>query len=112
MAKSSKKSSKKLSAKVNKIVKSDVFTSIAILSLALNVFLLVAVFVLTNPDTYNRNVFNGVRAQYCKNINGVIERAEELGDSDAALKEWKVTCVSKEFAPYYNEAVKKFNAAQ
>lgn len=111
MAKS-KKSSKKFSAKVNKAVKSDVFTSIAILSILLNVFLLVAVFVFTNPDTYNREVFSNVRARYCKNVDGVVERAEQLGDSDAALKEWKVTCVSDEFAPYYNEAVKKFNAAQ
>lgn len=112
MAKSSKKSSKRLSAKVKKAVKSDVFTSVAILSILLNVLLLVSVFVLTTNDTYDTKLYNSVRARYCKNVDGVIKRAEELGDSDKALQEWKVNCVSKEFAPYYQEAIKKFQATE
>jgi hypothetical protein len=110
MAKS-KKSSKSLSNKINKVVKSDVFTSIAIVSVLLNLLFLIGVFVLTNTNTYNTGLFNSVRSHYCKNIDGLVSRAEELGDSSEALKEWRVNCVSKEFAPFYQEAVKKFEAS-
>ncbi len=112
MAKSSKKSPKKLSNKVTSIVKSDVFTSIAIVSIVLNVLLLVGLFVLTTSNTYDTAVFTSVRSRYCKNIDGVVKRAEELGSSQAALQEWKVNCVAKEFAPYYQEAIQKFEASQ
>jgi len=111
MAKSNK-SSKRFSKKVQKIVKSDIFTSVAITSILLNILLLAVVFVLTATDTYDRNLYISVRDRYCKNIDAVVERSNELGDSDAAVREWKVTCVSDEFAPYYKEAVKKFNASQ
>ena len=108
----SKKSGKKLSSKVQSLVKSDLFTSIAIVSIALNIFLLVGLFTLTTTDSYDTAVFNSVRTRYCKNIDGVVKRAEQLGNSEQALQEWKVNCVAKEFAPYYQEALQKFEAHQ
>lgn len=112
MAKQAKKSGKSFSQKVNKIVKSDVFTSVAILSILLNVLLLAGVFVLTSNDTYDRELYENVKSKYCQNIDGLVQRSEELGSSKAALKEWKVTCVSNEFAPFYQEALKKFEAQE
>lgn len=110
MAKLVKKPGKKLSKKVKKIVNSDVFTSIAIVSLLLNVLFLVSLFVLTSTDTFNKDLYSGVKNKYCSNIQGIRERAEELGSEDKAVREWQVDCVSKEFKPYFDEAVKKFNA--
>jgi hypothetical protein len=111
MAKSSKKSGKRFTNKVHKVVKSDIFTSVAILSIVLNMFLLAGVFVLTSADTYDRSLYESVRVKYCKNVDGVVERSKELGSSADALKEWKVTCLSDEFAPFYKEALKKFEAS-
>lgn len=72
---------------------------------------MVGVLVLTNPSTYDREVYENVRTRYCKNIDGVIAEAEEAVDSQAVLAQWKVTCLSDEFLPYYKEALKKFEAS-
>lgn len=105
-----KKTNKRFTQKVHKVVKSDLFTSVAIASLLLNIFFVVGLVVLTNPDTYNREVYENVRARYCKNIDGLVDDAEETGNGAQVLAQWKITCVSKEFLPYYKEALKKFNA--
>lgn len=106
------KSSKKLSKKVQKLVKSDLFTSIAIASILFNILALVGLFVLTNTETYDRSVYESVRSKYCKNIDGVVKRAKELNNSKKALTEWKVTCLSEEFSPYYKEAIEKFETSK
>jgi hypothetical protein len=105
-----KKSNKRFSQKVHKIVKSDLFTSIAIASVILNILFLTGVFVLTSDNTFDRDLYTNVRGRYCRNIDGVVERAKELGSEEKALKEWQVVCVSKEFSPYYQEAIEKFEA--
>ncbi len=105
------KSSKKLSQKAKKIIKSDLFTSIAIVSLVLNVFLLAGLYVLTSADTFDREVYLNVKERYCKNPDAVIDRGKELGSNEKALQEWQVSCISKEFLPYYKEALQKFEAS-
>lgn len=110
MAKSKNTSGKRFSNKVHKIVKSDLFTSIAIASVMLNVLFFAGIFVLTSTDAFDRKVYTSVLNKYCRNIDGVVDRAEELGSEELALKEWKVTCVSDDFTPYYKEAVEKFEA--
>lgn len=104
------KSSKKISKKVRKMVQSDAFTSIAIVSILLNILFLVTIFVLSSTNSFGRGVYTTVRDRYCNNVEGVIERAEELGDESTAVREWQITCVSDEFKPYYTEALKKFKA--
>lgn len=105
------KSTKNMSKKVHKMVRSDAFTSVAIVSILLNILFLVTIFVLSSTDSFGRGVYNTVRDRYCNNIDGVVERAEALGDEATAVREWQVTCVSDEFKPYYNEALKKFEAS-
>lgn len=96
--------------RVHSIVHADVFKSVAIASLLLNVLFLVSVFVFTSTDTFDRRFYNMSREKYCKNYEGVIERAKELNDEQKALDEWRITCVSSEFKPFYQEAVEKFRA--
>lgn len=95
---------------VTKLMESDIFRSVAIVSVVLNILFLTGIFVLTSTDTFNRNFYNSSREKYCANIEGVKQRAEELASEKAAVREWQVTCVSKDFKPFYDEAVAKFNA--
>lgn len=91
-------------------MESDIFRSIAVASVILNIFFLTGVYVLTSTDTFNRNFYLSSRDKYCTNVDGVKERAVELASEKTAVKEWQVTCTSKEFKPFYDEAVAKFNA--
>jgi hypothetical protein len=112
MAKKKSNSSKngRFLSRVHKITETDIFTSIAIASILLNVLFLVTIFVLSSTDTFDRSVYKSVRSQYCKNVSGVEKRAEELGSEKDALKEWQINCNSAEFQPFFNEAIEKFNA--
>jgi len=110
MTKKKKSPSKTIRKKVEQAVESDVFHSIAIASVLLNILFLTSIFVLTSTDTFDRKFYNSARDKYCNNVDGVRERAKELGDEKQAVKEWQVTCVTQDFKPFYNEAIDKFNA--
>lgn len=110
MVKTNKQPKKSFKTRVMKVVESDLFTAIAISSVVLNLLFLASVFVLTSTDTFDRRFYESSRSKYCQNIDGVIDRAIELGNEKAAVKEWQVTCISKEFSPFYKEALDKFNA--
>ena len=105
------KSSKKLSQKVKKAIKSDVFTSIAIASVLFNILFLASLIVFTSTSLFDHSVFVAARDRYCKNVDAVRERAKELGSDQKAVNEWKVTCVSNDFRPFYQEAIDKLNAS-
>lgn len=105
-----KKSSSGFKNKVMKVVESDLFTALAITSVALNILFLASVFVLTSTDTFDRKFYESSRSRYCNNVDGVRQRASELNSEKEAVKEWQVTCVSEEFSPFYEEAIDKFNA--
>lgn len=106
-----KKTSKKSFRKnVMKLMESDIFHSIAIASVLLNILFLVSIFVLTSTDTFDRKFYTSARDRYCANIEGISQRANELGSEDVAIKEWQITCLSPEFKPFYNEALEKFDA--
>ncbi len=110
--KTSTKNRGKFLKRVHKMTESDIFASIAIASILLNVFFLISVFVLSNRSTYDTSLYSSVKSRYCKNINGVIDRAESIGNEKDAVDEWKVNCLSKDFKPFFNEAVEKFRAQQ
>lgn len=105
-----KKNSNKLSKKARKISQADVIKSIAITSVLLNVLFLVSVFVLTNSTTFNRNVYTSARARYCENSESSKERGGELGDEKKAEREKTVDCIGKDFKPFYQEAIEKYEA--
>jgi len=109
--KNSKKISKKFNKKVSKIVQSDVFKSIAVASILLNILFLISIFVLTSTDTFDRRLFLEARSRYCQNGAGVDRRAEKLGSEKMALEELQIDCIGKDFKPFYNEALKKFDAS-
>jgi len=95
---------------VTRVMESDIFHSIAIVSVILNILLLVGVYVLSSTDTFGRNFYDSARTKYCQNIDGITDRAEQLKSEKAAVKEWQITCISKEFKPFYDEATAKFDA--
>lgn len=105
-----KKPSKNFMKKVHHVVESDIFKSVAIASVLLNVLFLVSVVVLTSTSTFDRAFFKSARNRYCQNIQGVQDRAKELGDDKKAVQEWQIDCIGKGFQPYYNEAIQKFEA--
>lgn len=112
MATKKKKPSKRFLHKVHELTEKDLFKSIAIVSILLNILFFASFVVITSTSTFNRTIYTSVKKQYCKNIDGVKERAQQLGSEKAAINEWRVTCVSEDFAPYYKEAIEKFKAQQ
>ena len=110
--KTSTKNRGKFLTRVHKITETDIFASIAIASILINVFFLVSVFVLSSRSTYDTSVYNSVKTRYCKNIDGVSKRAEAIGNQKDAVDEWKVNCLNDDFKPFFNEAVEKFRASQ
>lgn len=108
--KSPSKTSKTFKGRVHTLVESDVFKSVAIASILLNILFLITIFVLTSTDTFDRQFFQATRDKYCQNIGGVQVRAVELGSDKKAVSEWQIDCVGSDFKPYYEEAVIKFNA--
>lgn len=102
--------SKNIKQKVVKIVESDIFRSIAVASVLLNILFIVSIFILTSTDTFDRKFYSSAHRKYCSNIAEISKRAKELGSEPAAVKEWQVTCISEEFEPFYKEALEKFNA--
>ncbi len=99
-----------LTQKARKIVRGDITRSIAITSLLLNVLFLVSIFVVTSTDTFDRRVYTSARERYCANKEATEERAKELGDGSAAIREREIDCVGPNFKPFYKEAVDKYRA--
>lgn len=110
--KSSTKSSSKrgFTQRVHELTKRDIFTSIAVVSVLLNVLFLATVLVLTNSDTFSRELYSAAREQYCQNINALEKRAEVIGSTDLAVEERNIDCIGDTFLPFYNEAIEKYRA--
>lgn len=106
-----KKPSKKITQKVNDIIKADVSKSLVITSILVNILFLATLIVLTQTDTFDRNLFVSSQERYCKNSNNLKERAKELGNKESAQKEWQVDCIGSDFYPFYKEAVDKYRAS-
>lgn len=105
-----KKPTKKISQKVRNIVQTDVFKSIGIASVLLNILFLVTIVVLTSTSTFDRKLYTAAREQYCNNKASVQHRAEELGSEQVALQERQIDCIGEAFAPFYKEALDKYRA--
>ena len=110
MKTSKKTSSKSVSIKAQKVFKSDAMKSVAIASLLLNSLFLISIVVITRTNTFDHRVYSAAKNRYCANIEGVSERAQELGSEKAAIEEYQVNCVGKDFQPFYNEALQKYQA--
>lgn len=80
------------------------------MSVLLNILFFVTILVLTSTDTFDRGLYQASRDRYCENIKGVRERAKELGSEKAAVEEWQVDCIGKDFKPFYKEALDKYQA--
>jgi hypothetical protein len=108
---SSKSSSKRgFTKRVHELTKKDIVTSIAAVSILLNVLFLVTVIVVTNTDTFSRGVFTAARDQYCKSASAFEDRVMAIGSAELALQERNVDCISEGFLPFYTEAVEKYQA--
>lgn len=110
MATKKKTPTKNFTQRVHKIVQSDIFKSVAVASVLLNVLFFVTIVVLTSTDSFDRSFYSASKSRYCQNIAGVRERAKVLGSEEAALNELQVDCVGPKFQPFYNEAIEKFKA--
>ncbi len=110
MATKKKTPSKKITQKVRAIVQADVFKSIAVASVLLNILFLITIVVLTSSSTFDHKLYTSARERYCSNSESLKNRANELGNSKAASEERQVDCVEKDFRPFYNEAIDKFRA--
>jgi hypothetical protein len=110
MATKKKTTSKKISNKVTQIVQTDIFRSIAIASVLLNILFLITIVVLTSTATFDRRLYNSARERYCDNTEVLASRAKELGSEKSAAMERQVDCIGKDFKPFYKEALDKYKA--
>ncbi len=110
MATSKKTQGKRFTQKVHKIIQGDVFKSIAVASVLFNILFFATIFVLTSTDTFDRKLYSSAKDRYCQNVSAAKARAQQLGSEKMALKELQIDCVGKDFRPFYNEAIEKFNA--
>lgn len=110
MATKKKTNSKKISQKVREIVQADVFKSIAVASVLLNILFLVTIVVLTSSSTFDHKLYSSARERYCSNKEGFKNRANELGNEKVAARERQIDCIGKDFQPFYKEALDKFQA--
>lgn len=104
----SKKANKRFLNKVHTLTERDIFKSIAVASILFNILFFTALFVLISSNSFDRSLYTSVKNRYCNNIKEVENRAEKLGNDQAALMEWHVSCLSADFEPYHSEAVDKF----
>ena len=111
-----KKPSKTFKSRIWKMTKSDIFTSIAILSIVLNIFLLSAVFVLTNGGTLNQSMLSDLNNRYCSDASSLKTAKQDAAangqTSKQALQKFEITCKSGNFAPYYNQALHSYQQSQ
>lgn len=111
-----KKPSKTFKSRIWKATKSDIFTSLAILSIVLNIFLLSAVFVLTNGGTLNQSILSDLNNRYCDDTSSLqtaINHAANNGEtSKQAQQKYEITCKSGNFAPYYSQAIHSYQQSQ
>ena len=110
MATSKKTQGKKFTQKVHKIVQSDIFKSLAVTSVLLNILFLITLFVLGSTNTFDHRLYSSAKEKYCQNIEGFKQRAKELGSEKAAVNEFQINCIGSDFRPFYNEAIEKFKA--
>jgi phage terminase small subunit len=96
--------------KVHNLTRHDILTSVAVASILLNILFLITVIVLTNTDTFSRELYTAAREQYCSNSSALKDRVEEIGDAKQAVQERNVDCIGEDFAPFYNEALEKYLA--
>lgn len=98
--------------KAQQAVREDIVKSLAITSILLNIFFLTGIIVLSSTNIFNRGLYNYAQENYCKNIDAVVDRAEELGSEKAAIDEWQISCAGKDFKPFLEEAVDKYRALE
>ncbi len=110
MATKKKTTPKKISQKVRAIVQADVFKSVAVASVLLNVLFVITIVVLTSSSTFDHKLYTSARERYCSSSESFKNRAQELGDKNVAARERQVDCIGKDFRPFYNEALEKYNA--
>lgn len=101
---------KRFVKKVHDLTRKDIVTSVAAVSILLNVLFLVTVLVLTNTETFSREIFTATRDQYCTNLKSVRKHADKIGSFKEALKQHRIDCVADDFLPFYNEAIEKYRA--
>jgi hypothetical protein len=103
-------------AKVRKLTKDNIFTSVAIASIVCNILLLCIVYVATRPDTVDYALYNGIRSHFCSNknaYNNLLKTADKNGESrQTAQEKYELACNSGNFAPYYQQAVSSYEQAQ
>lgn len=110
MVKKSSSSKRGFTQRVHELTKKDIVTSVAVVSVLLNVLFLATVLVLTSSETFSREVYTAARDQYCQNISSLEKRVEAIGSTDLALEERSIDCIDESFYPYYNEAIEKYRA--
>src|SRR5688572_24168475 len=108
--KKSSKTSKSFIRKVHELSQKDIARSTIIASLLFNVLFFAAIFVITSTDSFDSRLLNIVNERYCQNKKSLSDRVEKLG-KERAIEDWHIACISKDFKPYYQEAIDKFRAA-
>lgn len=101
---------KKLTKKVQKIIKSDIFASVALVSILFNIILFSAVLLYQSTNAIDLSVYNASYDKLCKDRydDNLIDQIEESSDPAYAKALFEVKCESGDFQRYYDNAVESY----
>lgn len=91
-------------------MKGDVFASIAIVSLLLNLFFLVAVVMFNSTNNLDEEAYRAAYANLCdKNYeDNLADREVDAEDTQQAADLFNAYCRTGEFTEYFDEAVSNY----
>lgn len=101
---------KKLTKKVQKIIKSDVFASLALVSILFNVFFFSGIVLFTSTNSLDLSLHRAAVGNLCeKNYNDNLVREMDRSSDPALAKTlFEITCEEGDFYRYYDNAVQAY----
>lgn len=101
---------KKLTKKVIKIIKSDVFASLALVSILFNVFFFTGVIMFTSTNSIDLSLHRAATTNLCeKNYEANLQKEMNKSTDPALAKTlFEITCQDGDFYRYYDNAVQAY----
>ncbi len=101
---------KKMSKKAWKIVKSDMFAAVALVSVLMNLFFFSGLAVFSGTNDLDMSVYEAANERLCNSQynNNLKKEMEESDNPSVAKAKLEITCRQGDFIRYYDNAVQAY----
>ena len=105
-----KPSAKAVKEKVNKIIKTDAFAAVTIVSLVINAFFLTGFVYYNSTSALDESVYNLAFDNYCNNryAKNLEKAIEDSNDEALAMAKFEIKCLNGDFADYHTDTVEQY----